>query len=221
MWQKPVTVTDTNGDGKYSLDEALAAAHTACYIDGTNGYATEYNEIYGYDAVAKLWGVDTNSTGYYRNNKITATVDQEFLSANDKITAFVYYDEEGWSDRYSYFTESAKTVGVGEEFSLTLKYIAHRLRRFELGVSGDMGVGVQCEARGVVSEHTADRFHVHAVLQGHGGEGVTEIVESDAGQRSPFQHPLEHMQDAVRRHGASGGRWKYPLAASHLVFLCL
>ena len=26
---------------------------------------------------------------------------------------------------------------------------------------------------------------------------VTEIVESDAGQRSPFQHPLEHMQDAV------------------------
>ena len=42
MWQKPVTVTDTNGDGKYSLEEALAAAHTACYIDGTNGYATEY-----------------------------------------------------------------------------------------------------------------------------------------------------------------------------------
>ena len=125
MWQKPVTVTDTNGDGKYSLDEALAAAHTACYIDGTNGYATEYNEIYGYDAVAKLWGVDTNSTGYYRNNKITATVDQEFLSANDKITAFVYYDEEGWSDRYSYFTESAKTVGVGEEFSLTLKYAGY------------------------------------------------------------------------------------------------
>ena len=46
------------------------------------------------------------------------------------------------------------------------------MRRFELCVSGDMGVGVQCEARGVVSEHTADRFHVHAVLQGHGGEGV-------------------------------------------------
>lgn len=27
---------------------------------------------------------------------------------------------------------------------------------------------------------------------------VAEIVESDAGQRSPFQHPLEHMQHAVR-----------------------
>ena len=32
---------------------------------------------------------------------------------------------------------------------------------------------------------------------------VAEIVESDAGQPSPFQHPLEHVQDAVRGHGAS------------------
>ena len=28
-----------------------------------------------------------------------------------------------------------------------------------------MGVGVQRKARGVVTEHTADRFHVHAVLE--------------------------------------------------------
>ena len=35
-----------------------------------------------------------------------------------------------------------------------------------------MGVGVQREACGVVSEHTADRFHVHAVLQGHRREGM-------------------------------------------------
>ena len=35
-----------------------------------------------------------------------------------------------------------------------------------------MGVGVQREARRVVTEHTADGFHVHAVLQGHGREGV-------------------------------------------------
>ena len=90
------------------------------------------------------------------------------------------------------------------------------MRRLELCVGGDVGIGVQREARGVVAEHTADRFHVHAVLQGHGGKGVTEIVESDAGQRSPFQHPLEHMQNAVRRHGASGGRWEYPLAISNL-----
>ena len=72
------------------------------------------------------------------------------------------------------------------------------MRRFELGVGGDVGVGVQCETRRVVTEHTADGFHVHAVLQGHGREGVSEVVESDAGQPSPFQHPLEHVQNAVR-----------------------
>ena len=27
---------------------------------------------------------------------------------------------------------------------------------------------------------------------------VSEVVESDAGQPSPFQHPLEHVQHAVR-----------------------
>ena len=41
-----------------------------------------------------------------------------------------------------------------------------------MGVSGDVGVGVQREARRVVTEHTADGFHVHAVLERHGREGV-------------------------------------------------
>ena len=41
-----------------------------------------------------------------------------------------------------------------------------------MGVSGDVGVGVQRKARGVVPEHTADGLDVHAVLQGHGREGV-------------------------------------------------
>ena len=48
--------------------------------------------------------------------------------------------------------------------------IAHCLRRFELGVGGHMGVGVQRKARGVVPEHTADGFDVHAILQCQGRE---------------------------------------------------
>ena len=43
---------------------------------------------------------------------------------------------------------------------------------FELRVGGDVGVGVQRETRRVVSEHTADGFHVHAVLERHGCEGM-------------------------------------------------
>ena len=67
-----------------------------------------------------------------------------------------------------------------------------------MGVGGDVGVSVQREARGVVAQHGGHRFHVHAVLQGHGREGVAEIVKADAGQPRPFQHPLEHVQYAVR-----------------------
>ena len=48
----------------------------------------------------------------------------------------------------------------------------HGLGGFELGVGGHMGVGVQREARRVVTEHTADGLDVHAVLQRHGREGV-------------------------------------------------
>lgn len=125
MWQKAVTVTDTNGDDKYSLDEALSAAHAEYHTNGEVAYGTEYNSVYLSTSVTKLWGIDTYSTGYYRNNVMTNAVDQEFLNANDKITAFIYYDETAWSDRYSFFTEEAKTVDVNTEFSLTLNYAGY------------------------------------------------------------------------------------------------
>ena len=72
------------------------------------------------------------------------------------------------------------------------------MRRFELGIGGDVGVGVQRESRRVVTQHRGHRFHVHAVLEGHGREGVSEVMKADARQSRPFQHPLEHVQHAVR-----------------------
>ena len=43
------------------------------------------------------------------------------------------------------------------------------------------GKGVQREAGGEVSEDVGERFHVHAVLQGHSGERMSQIMEPDAG----------------------------------------
>ena len=57
-----------------------------------------------------------------------------------------------------------------------------------------MGVGVQRKACGVVTEHTADRFYVHAVLQGHRREGVAQVMKAYPWQPRPFQHPLEHAK---------------------------
>ena len=63
-----------------------------------------------------------------------------------------------------------------------------------------MGVGVQGEARRVVTQHPGHRLDVHSVLQGQGGECMPEIMEPDFGQSRPFQHPVEHMQHTVREN---------------------
>ena len=75
-----------------------------------------------------------------------------------------------------------------------------------------MGVSIEGEACGVVSQHTGDGFHVHTVLESKGNEGMPEVVKSDSFQSCPIQHSLEHVQDAVGRHGASGGRGEHMLA---------
>lgn len=49
---------------------------------------------------------------------------------------------------------------------------AHGLGGFVLLLPGGVGVGAQSKARVVVAQHTADGFHVHAVLQGQRGECV-------------------------------------------------
>lgn len=57
----------------------------------------------------------------------------------------------------------------------------HRAGRLTLGLGGDVGVGIQGEAGGVVTQHTADSLNVYSVLEGQGGEGVTEVVEAHHG----------------------------------------
>ena len=48
-----------------------------------------------------------------------------------------------------------------------------------MGGGGDMGIGVQGEACGKVTQHSADCLDVYAVLQGDGCEGVAQVVEPD------------------------------------------
>lgn len=74
-----------------------------------------------------------------------------------------------------------------------------------------MGIGVQGESCGEVTQHTADRLNVHTVLECNGGESVTEVVESDLRDARSFKHTLEHIVDAVRGDGTTVGRGKYIL----------
>ena len=42
-----------------------------------------------------------------------------------------------------------------------------------------MGISIQGEAGGEVTEHAGHRLDVNSVLEGDGGEGVAEVMESD------------------------------------------
>ena len=89
--------------------------------------------------------------------------------------------------------------------SLHRQHVTHSRGSFLLGTGGDVGVGIQCEPCGEVAQHTGDGLDVHAVLQRQGCEGMAQVVEADAGQPRPLQHPVQHVVHAVRRDGAAGG----------------
>lgn len=120
MMQKTVSFTDANGDGNYSLDEALSAAHTLYAPNGASDYTSGDGE-YGY-SVSKLWGAETSAVGFYKNHMLTSAVNEENLSNGDYVVAFVYKDQTNWSDRYAYFTDDRIVTKVNEEFSVTLYY---------------------------------------------------------------------------------------------------
>ena len=74
-----------------------------------------------------------------------------------------------------------------------------------------MGIGIQGEACGEVSQHAGHSLDVYPVLEGDGCEGVAEVMESDLWDASPLQHPLKHIIDAVRGDGTTVGGWEYIL----------
>ena len=61
-----------------------------------------------------------------------------------------------------------------------------------------MRISIQREACRKMPQHARYGLDVHTVLQGHRREGVAEVMKADAWQPRPFQHPLEHVQHAVR-----------------------
>ena len=118
MARKEVTVTDLDGDGKYTFDEALKAAHKA------------YNTESGYDSesgyVKKLWGAyDWNDNFLFCiNHKVLPNrirVDQVPVEKGDYLTASIYSDSELYTDWYTKFDKDVQTVEAGKPFQLTLK----------------------------------------------------------------------------------------------------
>ena len=115
MARVPVTVTDRNGDGEIKYDDAMIAVHKAYCEQGEAGFAMKGNSC------EMLWGNETTSLGFYRNNTMTGYINGESVEDNDDLTAFVYQDQKNWSDQYCFFDRDTVSVKTGETLTLNLK----------------------------------------------------------------------------------------------------
>lgn len=115
MANVPVTLSPGE-DGKATVDAVMQATH-GLYCAG--GYATS-NTGYGV-SVTKLWCVETMNTLFFINGVgLTTSVGVDKVSNGDYLTASVNKDDVNYADWYSGFDMHAKTVAVGENFTLTL-----------------------------------------------------------------------------------------------------
>ena len=117
MGWKPVIVEDTNGDGKYSYDEALVAAHA---IYKKDGYATTEGQ-YGLE-VTKLWGVETAYNTFFTNGTaISMNVGESYVEDGDFLVACTLADTSYWSDYYTFFNKKALYPKAGDKITLNLQ----------------------------------------------------------------------------------------------------
>ena len=95
------------------------------------------------------------------------------------------------------------------------------LRRLLLHGAGDVAVDVDGGRRGDMSNDGGERFHVHAVLQGGGGEGVAQVVEANVLTLRPHQHLFHLSIDALRvqRSVFFYGRGEHPARVRSLLQL--
>ncbi len=117
--QAAVSVSDIDGDGAYTIHDALTLAHDACYPGGAAaGYAAQTTD-YGL-SMAKLWGTENGGSYGYTVNHASAMSLADPIADGDLLTAYCYTDLTAWSDTYAWFDVDAAAAEVGESLTLTL-----------------------------------------------------------------------------------------------------
>lgn len=111
----PVTVKDADADGILTFHDALVALHEA--------YRAEGYTLQKGGTVAKLWGVETNATSFFKNGEeLTKMVNYKTstVADNDQLYAVVVTDKTDRADCFTWFDRTEVTVKAGESFKLTL-----------------------------------------------------------------------------------------------------
>ena len=149
-------MTDIDGDGALTINDALYAAHTTYYDGGAAGYGSAQSD-WGL-SMTKLWGIENGgSYGYYVDNASAMSL-ADPVSAGSYVAAFVYTDTAAFSDTYCYFDAQQITNGVvGGSVTLTLSAagfdenfapISYPVAGAEITIDGN-GTGVYTDDNGV------------------------------------------------------------------------
>lgn len=117
--QERVTVTDIDGDGALTVNDALFAVHNSVYPGGaSSGYGFYTHKDYGL-SISKLWGDSSGNFGYYLNNKSCWSL-ADTVADGDYLNAFVYSDSKYYSDKYCFFSVQNISASTNSDISLTL-----------------------------------------------------------------------------------------------------
>lgn len=119
MAHEAIAVTDVDGDGALTIQDALTLAHDAKFEGGAAEGFAAVDSDYG-PMITKMWGVENGgSYGYYLNNNMAYSL-LDPVAEGDCLTAYVYADAMGFSDVYTYFEVSEAQGTAGEELTVTL-----------------------------------------------------------------------------------------------------
>ena len=114
----PVEVTSATP----TINDVFTELHTDYYHkDHYNGDSTTpYQADAGW--ITYFWGEKAPAISYYLNNRSASGLN-ESVEDGDYLSAFFYTDIESWSDCYTYFSESEKTVAVKSDVTFTLNKV--------------------------------------------------------------------------------------------------
>ena len=114
-----VALSDRDGNGKLTANDALIAAHSEYCENGADGFGSVKTQ-YGV-SMTKLWGVENGGSYGLCINDSFATSCDDGISAGDHVYAYVYTDTVTFSDAYSYFDTKSVLVKKGDSVTLTLR----------------------------------------------------------------------------------------------------
>ena len=122
LTQKPVTVTDTDNDGKLTITDALYCAHEENFEGGAEaGYVTSVSD--GYVSVLKLWGIENSMSYLFHVNSGMANSLTDEIKDGDYVDALMFPDPSDLEYYYSWFDQrDGGEVDPDTEIELKLSY---------------------------------------------------------------------------------------------------